>query len=85
VYDRHTYKHCLLRLVLWTQAKATRDLMDGTMVDGRARVVRLRSERSQPSERPHRPPPGEVDDCKLYVAGLTRTVQEHALRELFGK
>lgn len=55
------------------------------MLDGRALVVRLRSERGQPSERPHRPAPGEIDDCKLYVAGLTRTVQEHALRELFSK
>jgi hypothetical protein len=59
--------------------------MDGTMVDGRALTVRLRSERGQQSERPHRPPRDEVDECKLYVAGLTRTVQEHALRDLFGK
>jgi hypothetical protein len=28
---------------------------------------------------------GEVEENKLYVAGLTPTVQEHALRELFGR
>jgi hypothetical protein len=80
------YHHALLLVLLrfLSQAKATRDQMDGTVVDGRALVVRLRSERGQQTERRERPPPAE-DDSKLYVAGLTKTVQEHALRELFGK
>lgn len=69
--------------------------MDGQLVDGRPLTVRLRSERGQPRERRplqpehsfdhHRPAPGEVDETKLYVHGLTKTVQEHALRELFAK
>lgn len=72
---------CLVDL----QAKAVRDMMDGQLIDGRALVVKLRSERSHPAGAPSRPMYGEVDDCKLYVAGLTATVQEHALRELFGR
>lgn len=59
--------------------------MDGQLVDGRALVVRLRSERNQPGGTAGRPQPGEVDESKLYVAGLTATVQEHALRELFSR
>lgn len=59
--------------------------MDGHLVDGRALVVRLRSERGQPGGSSGRPQHGEVDDSKLYVAGLTATVQEHALKELFGR
>lgn len=27
----------------------------------------------------------EIEEHKLYVAGVTPTVQEHALRDLFGK
>lgn len=63
----------------------TRQQMDGYLVDGRALVVRLRSERGQPGGTVGRPAPGEIDESKLYVAGLTPTVQEHVLRELFGK
>lgn len=59
--------------------------MDGFLVDGRALVVRLRSERGQPGGTMGRPAPGEIDECKLYVAGLTATVQDHTLRDLFGR
>lgn len=60
-------------------------MMDGHLVDGRALVVRLRSEKGQPGGTAGRPAPGEVDPRKLYVAGLTQTVQEHVLHDMFGK
>jgi hypothetical protein len=64
--------------------------MDGQMVDGRPIVVRLRSDRNQPRPQHaggdlHRLGPGDADEGKLYVAGLTQTVQEHVVRDLFGK
>lgn len=66
---------------------------------GRGIVVRLRTERGQRSEPPpsgghvggpglglhHRPGPGEIDETKLYVAGLTAHATEEPIRGLFGR
>lgn len=61
---------------------------------GRGLIVRLRTERglrmeSEGRERPGigagRPPPGEIDECKLYVAGLQAHAREEDMRSLFGR
>jgi hypothetical protein len=66
--------------------------MDGRMIDGRTLTVRVRSERREPggaggggghSAPAPRPAPGEIDESKLYVAGLTSHVTEAELRTLF--
>lgn len=73
------------------QAKEVRDMMHGTVIDGRAIVVRLRTEKGQRDDRGPRdggrgpPVRGEIEEHKLYVAGLTPTVQENALRDIFGR
>jgi splicing factor 1 len=73
------------------KAKEVRDLIHGTVIDGRAIVVRLKTEKGQRDDRGPReggrgpPVRGEVEEHKLYVAGLTPTVQEHALRDIFGR
>jgi hypothetical protein len=78
-------------VLLCAQAKEVRDLIHGTVIDGRAIVVRLKTEKGQRDDRGPReggrgpPVRGEVEEHKLYVAGLTPTVQEHALRDIFGR
>jgi hypothetical protein len=65
--------------------------MDGRMVDGKTLTVRLRSERHSTAGGTGGvgggggPRNQEVDEHKLYVAGLTTHVQEAALRQLFGQ
>jgi hypothetical protein len=57
----HTHPHTRL------QAKATRQLMDGHLVDGRALVVRLRTERGQPGGTA-----GACGGARAWVARLGR-------------
>ena len=63
-------------------ARRSQNMMSGKIVDGRALVVRLRSD-SQGGKQKFGP--GENDDCKLYVQNIPKDIVEANVREVFAR
>ena len=66
-----------------SNAMSAKEGMNGKQVDGRALVVKLRSEPPGAGAPPKGPQPGVVDESKLYVGFLPYTVTDDQLRGLF--